>query len=196
VSGEGDPSRPSREVGPPLVFVTVGTDHHPFGRLVGWIDAWLEGRRGAKLRCVVQHGATSPPRHAEGVEIMPFEDILDLTSRAAAVVCQAGPASVALTRGTGRKPIVVPRTKRHGEHVDDHQVAFAERLEREGHAVVAWSEGDLSAILERTLAEPDWLVVDIDRSDAVAGTVERFAEIADELIGARSGRPPADAGTG
>ena len=23
----------------PLVFVTVGTDHHPFNRLVQWVDA-------------------------------------------------------------------------------------------------------------------------------------------------------------
>ena len=26
----------------PLVFVTVGTDHHPFDRLIHWMDRWLE----------------------------------------------------------------------------------------------------------------------------------------------------------
>ena len=26
------------------VVVSVGTDHHAFDRLVGWMDAWLEGR--------------------------------------------------------------------------------------------------------------------------------------------------------
>jgi UDP-N-acetylglucosamine transferase subunit ALG13 len=168
-----------------LVFVTVGTDHHPFSRLVEWIDGWLENRDGPEVSCVVQHGAAPSPRHAEGSVIMPFEDVLDLTSRAVAVVCQGGPASVALVRSTGRKPIVVPRTKRHGEHVDDHQLPFAARLQREGHAVVPRDGRDLSAMLERALAEPDWLAVDADGPDPVAGTVERFAAIADELIEGR-----------
>ena len=26
-----------------LVFVTVGTDYHPFDRLVDWIDRWVAG---------------------------------------------------------------------------------------------------------------------------------------------------------
>ncbi len=37
----------------PLVFATVGTDHHRFERLMDWMDAW-----GAhpEARLVVQHG--------------------------------------------------------------------------------------------------------------------------------------------
>ena len=31
----------------PLVLVTVGTDHHPFERLIGWIDRWTPTRTGA-----------------------------------------------------------------------------------------------------------------------------------------------------
>lgn len=49
----------------PLVFVTVGTDYHPFDRLVQWIDDWMiEGGGAARARVFVQSGTSTPPRHA------------------------------------------------------------------------------------------------------------------------------------
>ncbi|MGH3659367.1 MAG: glycosyltransferase, partial [Micromonosporaceae bacterium] len=52
----------------PLVLVTVGTDHHPFDRLVGWADQWAADR--GHVRVLVQHGATAPPRHATGHDFL------------------------------------------------------------------------------------------------------------------------------
>lgn len=40
----------------PLVVVTVGGDHHPFNRLMSWIETWLLDE-GDRVRCVVQHGS-------------------------------------------------------------------------------------------------------------------------------------------
>jgi len=48
----------------PLVLVTVGTDHHPFDRLVGWIDRWAPPGR---VRLVVQYGTAVPPRGLSGL---------------------------------------------------------------------------------------------------------------------------------
>jgi len=51
----------------PLVLITVGTDHHPFERLVGWIDRWTPP---APVRVVVQYGTAVPPHTAEGVAFL------------------------------------------------------------------------------------------------------------------------------
>ena len=44
----------------------------------------------------------------------------------------------------GRRPVVVPRLKRFGEAVDDHQVALARRLHDEGLVTLAHDAGELA----------------------------------------------------
>jgi UDP-N-acetylglucosamine transferase subunit ALG13 len=46
----------------------------------------------------------------------------------------------------GHVPVVVPRRKRFGETVDDHQVALATVFERTGRVAVAW---DVASLPER-----------------------------------------------
>jgi hypothetical protein len=48
----------------PLLLVTVGTDHHPFDRLVRWVDGWLASsprRHDSGLTCLMQTGTAAPP---------------------------------------------------------------------------------------------------------------------------------------
>ena len=49
----------------PLVFVSVGTDFHPFDRLCRWVDAWLADGGERVARCFVQTGTSTPPVHAD-----------------------------------------------------------------------------------------------------------------------------------
>jgi hypothetical protein len=49
----------------PLVLISVGTDHHPFDRLVTWADGWLATRPEGSVRCVVQSGTSRAPLVAE-----------------------------------------------------------------------------------------------------------------------------------
>jgi UDP-N-acetylglucosamine transferase subunit ALG13 len=132
----------------PLVFVTVGTERYPFTRLVGWIDEWARSDVGRGARCFVQYGAGEPPRSAEGADFLTFPEMQGFLGSATAVVCHGGTGSVMLARALGRKPIVVPRVKRHGENVDDHQVDFAVRLRGLGEAEMAESFGELRSLLD------------------------------------------------
>ncbi len=60
---------------------------------------------------------------------------------ASAVVCHAGVGTILSALGTGKQPIVLPRLRQYGEHVDDHQLqitrAFANRA-----IVIACFDGD------------------------------------------------------
>src|SRR6185312_1027562 len=45
----------------PFVFATVGTDHHPFHRLVRWLDDWYALDGASRTRCLIQTGTSEPP---------------------------------------------------------------------------------------------------------------------------------------
>lgn len=135
-----------------VVVATVGTDHHPFPRLIEWIDSYATRR--PEVRCVVQHGQSARPRVAEAVAMLAREDLLALLRTATAVVCQAGPGSVLDARAVGVLPVAVPRLRQHGEVVDDHQVAFADAMASRGEVLLARTETELHAALDAALAHP------------------------------------------
>jgi UDP-N-acetylglucosamine transferase subunit ALG13 len=170
-------SSPSR----PLVLALVGTDHHPFDRLVGWVDAWAGAR---DARVVVQHGTASPPMHAEGVRVLPPDALDGLLREATAVVCHGGPGTIAVVRAAGLLPIVVARDPSSGEHIDDHQMRFIAAAQRAGEVRAASSDAALAAELDRAIADPGAMRVPPGSRD-VGATVERFARLVDGLVAPR-----------
>jgi UDP-N-acetylglucosamine transferase subunit ALG13 len=165
----------------PLVFVSVGTDHHPFDRLVGWVDAWLP----QGVRCVVQHGTSTPPRRAEGTAYLDHGALTALLDEADAVVCHGGPTTITESRRHGRRPIVVPRSPALGEHVDDHQERFCARMAAKGLISAASDEESFRALLDRALASPAEFAVERGGGD-VARSVAKFGDLVDALLARRS----------
>jgi UDP-N-acetylglucosamine transferase subunit ALG13 len=174
-------------VAPPLLLVTVGTDHHPFDRLVRWADTWLAGHPG-ELRCLMQTGTSAPPSGpAQWQEYLEFDALQAAMGEAAAVVCHGGPGTILGARHMGAVPIVVPRQHRLGEHVDDHQVAFARRLAAGGAEVhLAEREADLHRLLDRVAAEPAAFRAGAD-DRATAAAVREFGRLVEDLVGGRRG---------
>lgn len=162
----------------PLVFVTVGTDHHPFGRLVEWIERWSP--RAPGVRVVVQYGTAPAPQDVDGrafVEPAEFQALLD---EADAIVCSGGPGAIMETRAAGLRPIVVPRHSSRGEHVDDHQRSFADFMARRGLVMLADDEPALDAALDALLADID--AYRIDRDATTAPGIERIGVLIDDLV--------------
>jgi UDP-N-acetylglucosamine transferase subunit ALG13 len=133
------------------VFATVGTDYHPFDRLPRWMDAWLAGGGTGSARCFVQTGTSAVPHLAEHRQYLGHAEMEAMVREAAVVVCHGGPGTIMLASTLGKRPIVVPRRKRYGEHVDDHQCSFTERIAAEGAIVLAQSEEELCANLDAAL---------------------------------------------
>jgi UDP-N-acetylglucosamine transferase subunit ALG13 len=63
---------------------------------------------------------------------MQFPEVIESMQQAEAVVCHAGAGSILCAFRAGHMPVVVPRMKRYGETVDDHQVELARALAGEG----------------------------------------------------------------
>jgi UDP-N-acetylglucosamine transferase subunit ALG13 len=172
----------------PLVVVAVGTDHHPFDRLVGWVDRWLARGGADRVECVVQHGTAAAPRWGTGVAYLDHNELRGLFARAAVVVCHAGPATVVECRRLGRVPIVVPRRPEYGEHVDNHQVLFSTRLASSNLVELAGSEDELSALLDEGTADQLRFAVGLAADNPLDATIRRFEQLVSQLAPAGPGR--------
>jgi UDP-N-acetylglucosamine transferase subunit ALG13 len=168
----------------PFIFVTVGTDHHRFDRLVEWVDGWLRERPG-RARCFIQSGTSAPPSMAQWSAYVSYDELQSSIRRSSAVVCHGGPATIMECRRHGLIPIVVPRRQDLGEHVDDHQGLFTRRLADQQEIRLVAVREDLWRSLDAALAEPEVFrkPPEVSRTGA---TVERFARLVGMLL-----EPPA-----
>lgn len=166
----------------PFLLALVGTDHHPFDRLVRWMDDWA-GDHG-HLGCLIQHGTARPPRHARAVDYLDAAQVRAALRASGAVVCHGGPATITEARACGRLPLVIPRRKALGEHVDDHQVAFARRLQRAGLVVLIEDEADLRTHLLRLRQDPAAYAA--AGAPAPSDAVDRFSALVGRLLAERA----------
>ena len=113
-----------------MIYVTVGTMFLGFPRLVSKMDE-IAGETGERV--IVQTGlGKTLPEHCEHFDFKPREEVLAIQREARVIVCHAGIGS-ALDALQSRRPfIIVPRLKRHGEHMNDHQLDVAEAVQRRG----------------------------------------------------------------
>lgn len=170
-----------------LVVALVGTDHHPFDRLVDLLDA--AAVRHAGHRFVVQHGATRAPLVAEGVDYLPHGELLALLDEADVVICHGGPATIMDARARGHVPICVPRDPARAEHVDGHQQAFAAQAGRRGLVRLATTTKDLEAALADGIAGRPPVLAATGESEVDVDTARRLAGLElDELMTARPRR--------
>jgi UDP-N-acetylglucosamine transferase subunit ALG13 len=143
-----------------VIFATVGS--HPTYRFDRFLEA-LDALPGEEL--VVQHGpAPAPPRAGLAVPWMSFPEFIDQLGRAEKVVGHAGAGTILSAARAGHVPVVVPRLRRFGETVDDHQLELGRALAASGGVILV---EDLSRLAEAVAAAPA----------RVAGAAERGGEL-------------------
>lgn len=170
----------------PVVFVTVGTMHHHFDRLMDWVESWLTERPGV-ARVIVQHATSRLPTGAEGFAMCSRDELIQLTRTCDIILTQGGPGGIMDSRDCGIEPIVVPRRAEFDEHVDDHQVRFCAYMAKAGLIQLADSQEVLHRLLDEAVAHPDKLRVTIDHAD-VDAAVARIGELVEDLVSRRPAR--------
>jgi UDP-N-acetylglucosamine transferase subunit ALG13 len=78
---------------------------------------------------------------------MSFAEVLEHVEAADHVVSHAGVGSITCALRAGHTPLVVPRLKRHGETVDDHQLELVEAMSPEGRIVAIRDPAELAQAL-------------------------------------------------
>jgi UDP-N-acetylglucosamine transferase subunit ALG13 len=133
-----------------VIVFTIGTSL-PFDRLVVAADAVASA---CEERVVVQGGRSSCQlTRAELVQFLSSDELRALVADARAVVMHAGAGSALLALTEGKRPVLVPRLRRFGEAIDDHQVIFGRRLQEVGLAHFVEDPEDLPAFLASLPAE-------------------------------------------
>ena len=111
-----------------MIFVTVGTHEQPFNRLIEYIDN-LKRDDIITEEVVMQTGfSTYEPIYCKWKKLFPYKEMIQNVAEARIVITHGGPASFIMPLQNGNIPIVVPRQHQFNEHVNDHQVEFAEAV--------------------------------------------------------------------
>lgn len=107
-----------------MIFVTVGTHEQQFNRLMKEVDR-LKGENIIKEDVIMQIGySTYEPKFCKWNKMISYEEMNENIEKARIVITHGGPASFLAPLQIGKIPIVVPRQKKFGEHVNDHQLEF------------------------------------------------------------------------
>lgn len=130
-----------------MIFVTVGTQF-PFDRLVKTLDSFC-GRDGFGSEIFGQIGFNSyKPVNFKSVASLEKQAFDQYFKKAHAIIGHAGIGTITMALEASKPLLVMPRLKRYGEVVNDHQLVIAKRFEQAGHLLVAYSEKQLPAKIE------------------------------------------------
>ena len=167
-----------------MIFVTVGTHEQPFDRLVREVDR-LKAAGEIAEDVMIQTGfCTYVPKVCKWSKWLSYQEMQRYNSEASVVITHGGPSSFIAPLQYGKIPIVVPRKKIEGEHVNDHQVAFARQVaERYRNIIVVPDVEKLGEILrnyDRIIAEMNAGVVSNN-----ARFNQELEKIAGTLVGGR-----------
>ena len=162
-----------------MIFVTVG-GMRAFDRLVIAMDR-LAGELDEEV--VMQIGSTEyEPGNCKYFKFLPSDEMKELYARARVVICHAGIGSILSAAQYNKPLILVPRTKRYGEHIDDHQLEIAREMESRGMTVLYDIDtGTLKAARRNPNANPPKLGTGAN----LAGALKEYLDQLDS----RSGRP-------
>ena len=116
-----------------------------FDRLIREMDE-IAGRIAEEV--IMQIGETAyESKNARYFRFASAEKMDQLYEDARVVVCHAGVGSILTALEHGKPIIAVPRRKKYGEHVDDHQLDIAGEMEKEGRITVVCDVGELEDVL-------------------------------------------------
>lgn len=119
-----------------MILVSVGSTLFPFQRMTTLVEH-LSHVRSRNEKILFQYGHTPPhflDSHVEAVPFLPHKTLIRYMKEARVIISHGGPATIYQALSFGKLPWVLPREKRFGEHLNNHQVDFANFLA--GHNLI------------------------------------------------------------
>ena len=131
-----------------MIFLTVGTQFS-FDRLVKAVDFAVE-RGQITEQVYAQIGKNSyRPHNFESIPSLEKPLFDKYICEASCIISHAGMGTIAMVLSNNKPLLVMPRQKKNGEVVNDHQIAIARKFEELGHILAVYREEDLQAKLEQ-----------------------------------------------
>ena len=125
-----------------MIFLTVGTQF-PFDRLVQAIDRIIgEGLISEAVFGQIGQSACKP-RNFEAVARMEKQKFDKHLTEASGIIGHAGMGTISMALNNRKPLLAMPRLKKYGEVVNDHQLGIAKRFSELGHILAAYGVEDL-----------------------------------------------------
>lgn len=140
-----------------MILVSVGSTLFQFARMMRLIEDLARSQLDHE-KIIFQYGHTPPYKIDDRVELHPFishEILMGYMKRARAIICHGGPATIYQALSFGKIPWVLPRQKRFGEHINDHQVDFCRFMAHRGLVNIITRDTNASELsTSRRIAKP------------------------------------------
>lgn len=131
-----------------MIFLTVGTQF-PFDRLVDTVDRAIDNNL-INEEIFAQIGESSyKPHNFKSVNFLDKSLFDGYIRKASGVISHAGMGTITMALENEKPLLVMPRRKKYGEVVNDHQVAIAKRLGELGHFLVVYEAEELPGKLKQ-----------------------------------------------
>lgn len=118
------------------IFLTVGTHHTGFNRLLKIADTWAGKHKNTEIFALTGN-STYEPKNFNGKKFCNYSEYISKLKNSDIVVSHAGSGSIIDTLGLKKPLVLIPRLKKFGEHSNNHQFETAESLDRAGLAILA-----------------------------------------------------------
>lgn len=130
-----------------MIFLTVGTQFS-FDRLIKAVDQVVETGRVTE-EIYAQIGRSSyQPHNFEAASSLERHVFYKYICQASYIISHAGMGTITTALDNNKPLLVMPRQKKYGEVVNDHQIAIAKKFEEFGHILVVYQEEDLPEKIE------------------------------------------------
>ncbi len=132
-----------------MIFVTVGSQKFQFNRLLKEIDR-LVGEKVINEEIFAQTGDSDYiPTNFEYKNYLDRDEFKTAMEQSEIVITHGGTGVIIGAVKQGKKVIAVPRLKKYGEHVDDHQIQLLKEFEKMKLIYTCYESEDLGkAVVE------------------------------------------------
>jgi len=118
-----------------MILVMLGTQNNDFHRLLDEIEKNIENGN-INEEVIVQAGFTKYKSDKMKIFSMTSkENLEELIKQADLIITHAGVGSIEMSLEQNKKVITVPRLKKFGEHVNDHQKDIEGKLAEKGYLI-------------------------------------------------------------
>ncbi len=126
-----------------MIFITVGTHEQGMERLLKEVDNLIENKQ-INEEVFAQIGYSKYiPKNYKYKDLIGYDEMDKLVKESHIVITHGGPGSIFHVIQNGKIPIVVPRNSSFNEHVDDHQILFTKRMQKENKIIAIYDIKDL-----------------------------------------------------
>lgn len=121
-----------------MIFITVGTQKFQFNRLLKEVDKLIEENKITEDVFAQIGYSDYKPKNYSYKDFIDRDEYANIMKKCQKVITHGGTGAIVGAVKQGKKVIAIPRLKKFGEHVDDHQIQIVSEFEKIGF--ILWAK--------------------------------------------------------